>query len=299
MYARSWRLTRANSVGFLCKLCYSKTGIILLRELPQNDSVHCLLSWCGNWQHPTSAGVPLGRSLVCSSVGPTRAKGDTMTSHADIVSRTTRHQGGSEPGSGVGVASSDHASEPGFLALPPALYRWTYLELGALATAPACARLHTKQLLWEWGLSGLIDSSVAVVSELVTNAIETTVRHQLGTPIGIALRLSSNGHQALIEVWDADPAPPQAPALDADCFPLADAENGRGLFLVASLSNRWTDGVTTSRRPEAARSCGPTSKRCAHPVTWFLVSLLILSGCGQDRKDRRADAAFTAERPLR
>jgi len=160
-----------------------------------------------------------------------------MTSHADIVFRTTQHQGGSEPGSGVGVASRQ-ASQPGFLALTPALYRWTYLELGALVTAPACARLHTKQLLWEWGLSRLIDSSVAVVSELVTNALETTVRHQLGTPI--ALRLSSNGRQALIEVWDADPTPPQAPALDANCFPLADAENGLGLFLVASLSERWS-----------------------------------------------------------
>lgn len=161
-----------------------------------------------------------------------------MTTHADIVSRATRHQGGSEPGSGVGVAPSDHASEPGFLALTPALYRRTYLELGALDTAPACARLHTRQLLGEWALSRLIDSSVAVVSELVTNALETTVRHQFGTPI--ALRLSSNGCQALIEVWDADPTPPQAPNLDANCFPLADAENGRGLFLVASLSERWS-----------------------------------------------------------
>jgi anti-sigma regulatory factor (Ser/Thr protein kinase) len=129
------------------------------------------------------------------------------------------------------------ASQPGFLPLAPALYRRTYLELGALATAPACARLHTKQLLWEWGLSRLIDSSVAVVSELLTNVVETTVRHQLGMPI--SMRLPSNGHQALIEVWDADPSPPQAPALDADCFPLADDENGRGLFLVASLSGRW------------------------------------------------------------
>lgn len=161
-----------------------------------------------------------------------------MTSHADIVSRTTWHQDGSEPGSGVGVASRDQASEPGFLALTPTLYRRTYLELGALLTAPACARLHAKQLLWEWGLNRLIDSSVAVVSELVTNALETTVCHQLGTPI--ALRLSSDGRQALIEVWDADPTPPQVPALDADCFPLADAENGRGLFLVASLSERWS-----------------------------------------------------------
>jgi anti-sigma regulatory factor (Ser/Thr protein kinase) len=118
------------------------------------------------------------------------------------------------------------------------MYRRTYLELGALLTAPACARLHTQQLLWEWGLSRLADSSIAIVSELVTNAYETTVRHQLGTLI--ALRLSSNGQQALIEVWDADPVPPRLPALDAGNLPLVDAESGRGLFLVAAFSERWS-----------------------------------------------------------
>lgn len=118
------------------------------------------------------------------------------------------------------------------------MYRRSYLELGALLTAPACARLHVKQLLWEWGLSRLAETSEVVVSELVTNAYETTVRHQLGTPI--ALRLSSNGQAVLIEVWDADPTPPQLPDLDGGDLPLADEESGRGLFLVASLSERWS-----------------------------------------------------------
>jgi anti-sigma regulatory factor (Ser/Thr protein kinase) len=130
------------------------------------------------------------------------------------------------------------ASEPGFLALTDAMYRCTYLELGALLTASACARLHTKQLLWEWGLARLADTSELVVSELVTNAYETTVRHQLESPI--RLRLSSNGRQALIEVWDADPTPPRLSALDAGKLPLADAESGRGLVLVAGLSERWS-----------------------------------------------------------
>ena len=159
-----------------------------------------------------------------------------MNGHTDVVPTAARHQGGSGDCSGVGVAP--RPSEPGFLALTPAMYRRSYLELGALLTAPACARLHAKQLLWEWGLAGLTDSSVAVISELVTNAYETTIRHQLGTPI--ALRLSSNGQAVLIEVWDADPAPPRAPALDADDLPTADAESGRGLFLVAALSERWS-----------------------------------------------------------
>jgi anti-sigma regulatory factor (Ser/Thr protein kinase) len=161
-----------------------------------------------------------------------------MSGHADAVPRTVRYQGCSEDlVSGVSVAHH-YAPEPGFLTLTPAMYRRTYLELGALPTAPSCARLHTQQLLWEWGLSRLADSSVAVVSELVTNALETTIRHRLPSPI--RLRLSSNGQQVLIEVWDADPTPPRPPALDANRLPLADAENGRGLFLVASLSERWS-----------------------------------------------------------
>ena len=117
-------------------------------------------------------------------------------------------------------------------------YRRTYLEPGALLTAPAGARLHTKHMLWEWGMSRLADPSVTVVSELVTNAYEATVRHQLAGPI--RLHLSSNGRQVLIEVWDADPTPPRAPALDANRLPLADAESGRDLFLVASLGERWS-----------------------------------------------------------
>lgn len=153
-----------------------------------------------------------------------------------MVIGKVQHQVGSERSSGVGVAP--RVTEPGFLLLSDAMYRRTYLELGALPTGPACARLHTQQLLWEWGLSRLADSSTAVVSELVTNAYETTVRRQLDTPI--ALRLSSNGHQVLIEVWDADPTPPQLPAFDVNGLPLSDAESGRGLFLVANLSERWS-----------------------------------------------------------
>jgi anti-sigma regulatory factor (Ser/Thr protein kinase) len=160
-----------------------------------------------------------------------------MSGHTDAVNRTVRHQGSSEATSGVGVAPS--VSAPGFMALSPAWQQFsTYLELGALPTAVPCARLHVKQVLWEWGLGELAEVSEAVISELVTNAYETTSRHQLPTPI--RLRLSSNGQQALIEVWDANPTPPRPPALNANDLPPETAENGRGLFLVAALSERWS-----------------------------------------------------------
>lgn len=160
-----------------------------------------------------------------------------MSGHTDAVPRTAGHQACSG-GLVSGVGAAPRMNEPGFMALTLAMYRRTYLELGALPTAPSCARLHTRHLLWEWGLAGLVDVTEAVVSELVTNALETTIRHQLESPI--RLRLSSNGHQALIEVWDGDPTPPQLPALDLNNLPPALAESGRGLFLVAALSERWS-----------------------------------------------------------
>ena len=55
--------------------------------------------------------------------------------------------------------------------------RWplrSFLELGALPSAVPCARLHTRQLLWEWQLADLADSAELVVSEIVTNAVQVT-----------------------------------------------------------------------------------------------------------------------------
>ena len=167
-----------------------------------------LWSCCGYCQSPHGKrvfpwpNVRLGLLVLEADAGGS----NLMSGHTDAVPRTTRHQDCSQATSGVGVAP--RINEPGFLALTDAMYRRTYLELGALLTAPACARLHTKQLLWEWGLARLTDTSEAVVSELVTNAPETTIRHDFACPI--RLRMSSNGHQVLIEVWDADPTAPRA-----------------------------------------------------------------------------------------
>jgi anti-sigma regulatory factor (Ser/Thr protein kinase) len=156
-----------------------------------------------------------------------------MTSHTDAVCRTARHLGSSESRSTVGVAPS--VSEPGFMPLSNAWQLSTYLELRALPTAVSCSRLHTKHVLWEWGLSDLAEVTELLVSELMTNAYQTTVEQRLAAPI--RLRLSSCYDQVLIEVWDGDPIPPRA-RTDHE-LPSADAESGRGLFLVATLSERW------------------------------------------------------------
>ncbi len=58
----------------------------------------------------------------------------------------------------------------------------------------------------------------------------------------VRLRLSGDYARVLIEVWDADPQPPEDPG--ADGLPDLEAEGGRRLFLVAALSSRWNWHLT-------------------------------------------------------
>src|SRR5690348_1423440 len=45
------------------------------------------------------------------------------------------------------------------------------IQLGALEGAVPSARVHVRQLLWEWGCTHLEQDAGVVVSELVTNAV--------------------------------------------------------------------------------------------------------------------------------
>ena len=90
----------------------------------------------------------------------------------------------------------------------------SYLELGALPTAVPCARLHARQLVWEWGLNGLAANTELLVSELVTNAVKATAGNN--DQAAICLQLSGENARVLIEVWDADPQPPVPKDLDED-----------------------------------------------------------------------------------
>jgi anti-sigma regulatory factor (Ser/Thr protein kinase) len=134
---------------------------------------------------------------------------------------------GPEPSSGVGPAF--HLDEP-----EPPLH--SYLELGALPTAVPCARLHTRHVLWEWGLTGLVPDSELLVSELVTNAVKVTAGRD---EAAVRLRLSGDSARVLIEVWDADPRAPAPKDLGEHGTPDPQEEGGRGLFLVATLSAHW------------------------------------------------------------
>ena len=107
-----------------------------------------------------------------------------------------------------------------------------FLELGALVSAVPCARLHVRQVLWEWGTIGdLGDSAELLVTELITNAVRAT--REAGRDSAVRLWLLSDSAQILILVWDASPRPPVlADAGD-------EAEHGRGLMLVDAVSEQW------------------------------------------------------------
>ncbi len=107
----------------------------------------------------------------------------------------------------------------------------SFLELGALPGAVPCARVHARQMLWEWGVTELADVTELVISELVTNAIQISRADAHAAPV--RLWLLADTASALILVWDASPLPPVRMSSGAN------DENGRGLLLVDTLSAQW------------------------------------------------------------
>ncbi|NEB00184.1 ATP-binding protein [Streptomyces sp. SID13726] len=111
------------------------------------------------------------------------------------------------------------------LQLPPLRERFFRRERRSV---PA-ARMFAAQTLAGWGLAGTerADDVLLCVSELVTNA----VLH--GVPPGRQLRLLMrfDGHGLVVEVHDSGGGVPHV-VHDGD-------EGGRGLLLVAALSDKW------------------------------------------------------------
>ncbi|WP_344328886.1 SpoIIE family protein phosphatase [Streptomyces macrosporus] len=87
------------------------------------------------------------------------------------------------------------------------------------------ARDAVRKTLHDWGLDALVDDTVLLVSELVTNSL----RHAHG-PIGVRM---VRGSSLLVEVSDPLPAPPRERAAGVD------DEGGRGIQLVARGARRW------------------------------------------------------------
>ncbi|WP_169814037.1 ATP-binding protein [Actinomadura kijaniata] len=113
-------------------------------------------------------------------------------------------------------------------------------EFACLPSAARWARKHLRDILTRWRMPDLTDTAELLVSELITNAYRAAgvdvEQHGYTSLIGvppIQMRLSSNHHRLLIEVWDSSLQPPIAKPTALD------AETGRGLHLVKALSHRW------------------------------------------------------------
>jgi anti-sigma regulatory factor (Ser/Thr protein kinase) len=89
------------------------------------------------------------------------------------------------------------------------------------------ARHHTRTTLRNWELPAIIDDAEAVVSELVTNALQASA----DDASTISLRLFADHDHLLIMVWDGSPQMPAARHATPDDI------NGRGLMIVEALSD--------------------------------------------------------------
>ncbi len=176
--------------------------------------------------------VPDGAVLALYTDGLIERRGEDITTGIDRLTEILRRPYGSLEDICDGVlAAMVPDREPDDVAVLMARLgglpegssaAWTF---PAEVTAVREARARVRETLAGWGLHVLMDVTVLLVSELVTNSL----RHAHG-PIGVRM---VRGQSLLVEVSDPLPDPPRArTAADDD-------EGGRGMHLVARASRRW------------------------------------------------------------
>lgn len=111
--------------------------------------------------------------------------------------------------------------------------------LAALPTVPAVIRAFVRSTLPAWHLDSLTEDAELLASELASNAVTASTDHD-GQPVYVSghmpvirVCLLTDGVRALLEVWD------QARGIPAIRDAAGCEENGRGLFLVDAIADRW------------------------------------------------------------
>jgi anti-sigma regulatory factor (Ser/Thr protein kinase) len=101
------------------------------------------------------------------------------------------------------------------------------ISLTAAPVAAATARRQVRAAIYNWNIPVDPATAVLLASELVTNAI----RHEVSGTIRLVITCACGKFR--VDVHDTSPALP----MPVEGPP--DAETGRGLMLVASLSSDW------------------------------------------------------------
>jgi anti-sigma regulatory factor (Ser/Thr protein kinase) len=110
------------------------------------------------------------------------------------------------------------------------------MRMAARPAAVPRSRAIVRGLLRDWQLETMTDEVTLLLSELMTNAVQASHngarRDQARRPFIVAtVRLTATA--VLLEVWDANPAPPVVQDVDltSDC--------GRGLLMIECMSSTW------------------------------------------------------------
>ena len=108
------------------------------------------------------------------------------------------------------------------------------VRLATGPAAPAEARRRVRDAIRSWQVPVDLDAALLLTSELVTNAI----RHEAGQEAGqgaqaVMLAITSSRGRLRVDVHDTSCSLPAVAEVPAD------AETGRGLLLVETLSEEW------------------------------------------------------------
>jgi anti-sigma regulatory factor (Ser/Thr protein kinase) len=213
------------------------------QEIDAHTDDHALCASCGNpypcERHPGRTGPRRAVAMMASISGtacPSRLPAGTGRARrgragAGTVDRAAAPAATSSPRQSIAPVPVPPSSWSQGQPMPGHWPLRSFLELGALPGAVPCARLHTRQLAWEWGLAGLSNDAATIVTELLTNAVAAARAVRPVWPV--RLWLLSDATQIVIAVWDANPQPPARTQAGED------AESGRGMLLVEAFSLRW------------------------------------------------------------
>ncbi|MFI9340774.1 ATP-binding protein [Streptomyces sp. NPDC052773] len=108
------------------------------------------------------------------------------------------------------------------------------VKLPATREAVPLGRLLVSHVLGVWGVDDVVDDATLIISELVTNAVRHghgPTRDPDGALVGIQVRVQ--GCSIVTDVWDPNSK------LPIQRMASANAEGGRGLWLVDAISDRW------------------------------------------------------------